>query len=458
MLRAVIWFVRLLGSLAGVVAQLSCGSWQPGGEAVPDPSSLVPRLFDTALLYREMGLLTAGEPVPFVASVRWLAGPVPDSTLAVVAVSLSNDALSFRRAGDLFEARYRVDVVFRREAVVEQIASEETVRVAAFRETQRTDESLIFQQFVLLPPETLSVKLSVRDVYGAVVSRVESRVMVPRFGQGPQLSSLVPVYRGESRATRAAMPDLVVNPRGTAPYGSDTLSLYLEGYGIVRRAPVMLRALLESGGVEVWRDTLVLHPAPEVAVTVVRIPTAELPVGQLRFEGVLVGVGDTVRVPVLVSFSDEWAVANFAQTLSLLRYFGSDERRRALLEAPLEGRAELWQVFWRDTDPDPATTENEAINEYFSRLLEANEKFGELSRAGWLTDRGEVFITLGEPDAVLDAGSDIPGRGRRVIRWRYAAHRLALDFVDETGFGRFRLTPASRADFLAVRDRVARGG
>jgi hypothetical protein len=45
-----------------------------------------------------------------------------------------------------------------------------------------------------------------------------------------------------------------------------------------------------------------------------------------------------------------------------------------------------------------------------------------------------------------------------VIRWRYEAHRIVLDFVDETGFGRFRLTPSSRTTFLAVRARIAQRG
>jgi GWxTD domain-containing protein len=456
--RRLISLARAVAVLAGTSVQLACGFWQSaGGEPLPDPSSLIPRLFDTALLYREMGLLTAGEPVTFVAGVRWLAGPEADSTLAVVGVSLSNDALSFRRTGEFFEARYRVDVVFRREAVVvQQVATEEAVRVASFTETQRADESLVFQRFLLLPSGPLSVSISVRDVYGAGVSRTEGSVVVPAYGERLRLSSLVPVYRGSARSSRSEIPEFVVNPRATVPYGSDTLSLYLEAYGVARPTTVILRALLRSDGSEVWRDTLALHPGSNVVVAVARIPTSDLPVGVLRFDGLLAGSADTVRAPALVSFSDEWAVANFEQTLALLRFFGPAAQRRALLEAPLERRAALWKEFWRDTDPDPTTPENEAINEYFRRLLEANERFGEVSEAGWLTDRGEVFIALGEPDGVLDSGSDYRARGPRVIRWSYTTYRLALEFVDETGFGRFRLTPSSRAAFLAARDEAGR--
>jgi hypothetical protein len=60
-----------------------------------------------------------------------------------------------------------------------------------------------------------------------------------------------------------------------------------------------------------------------------------------------------------------------------------------------------------------------------------------------------VYITIGEPDEIFDASSDFQGP-RRIIRWNYYSYRLVLDFVDETGFGRFRLTPSARAEFHRI--------
>ena len=45
----------------------------------------------------------------------------------------------------------------------------------------------------------------------------------------------------------------------------------------------------------------------------------------------------------------------------------------------------------------------------------------------------------------------------RVIRWSYTDLRLVLLFEDETGFGRFRLEPASRSEYQRVLARVRRG-
>jgi hypothetical protein len=49
-----------------------------------------------------------------------------------------------------------------------------------------------------------------------------------------------------------------------------------------------------------------------------------------------------------------------------------------------------------------------------------------------------------------------PGTASRIIRWTYLTHQLEIYFEDETGFGRLRLTPASRAEYERILQRVRR--
>jgi GWxTD domain-containing protein len=399
-----------------------------------------------------MGFFAQGRPVPFVGSTQFFAAAAPESTFVLFSVSLANSALSFQRAGPLFQALYRVEAVFRTDSATRQIISDQAVRVGAFTETQRSDESVIFQQSILLPPGDLGVTVVIRDRNNGGYSKDERRIRVPRFS-GPGSSSIVPIYQGTARANRATKPDLLANPRATIPYGSDSVRLYLETYG-TRDSSLTLRAV-DEGGNEVWRSVPGLVGDTALRAGFVRLPSATFPIGRLRLEGVTVGARDTVRAPLLVSFSDQWVVANFEGVLNLLRYFGAEESIRQMRAATDSTRAELWRKFWRTTDPNPATPENEALLEYFSRLQTANTRYREGNDPGWLTDRGEVFVTLGEPDEVFDQSSDLQGQ-RRFIRWTYATDRVVLDFVDESGFGRFRLNPSSRADFQRVSARVRR--
>ncbi len=63
-------------------------------------------------------------------------------------------------------------------------------------------------------------------------------------------------------------------------------------------------------------------------------------------------------------------------------------------------------------------------------------------------------MALGTPDQVLQPNmNDLSQRGRAEI-WEYREHRLTVVFVDQTGFGRWRMTLNSETEFEAVVRRV----
>lgn len=54
-------------------------------------------------------------------------------------------------------------------------------------------------------------------------------------------------------------------------------------------------------------------------------------------------------------------------------------------------------LFWARRDPTPGTATNEARNEHESRVAYADQEFVEKRKRGALTDRGRVYITMGNP-------------------------------------------------------------
>ena len=119
-----------------------------------------------------------------------------------------------------------------------------------------------------------------------------------------------------------------------------------------------------------------------------------------------------------------------------------------------DARAALWAAFLRETDPVPQTPLHEGMRDYFARIAQANARFREEGAAGWLTDRGRAFVALGPPDQVIEPNlSDMNQRGRSQI-WEYRQHRLQIVFIDQTGFGRWRMTISSETEFEGVVRRV----
>jgi GWxTD domain-containing protein len=166
---------------------------------------------------------------------------------------------------------------------------------------------------------------------------------------------------------------------------------------------------------------------------------------------------DSARVALFVTLGEDLPITSFDEVVSYLRFYAAPERLRVLRDTAPEARAVAWTAFLRESDPVPATAEHEGLRDYFARIRAANVRFGEEGSAGWLTDRGMAYVALGEPDQIFDPGGpDVNARGRQQI-WEYRSPRLQLAFVDQSGFGRWRLTPQSMTEVqTAIRQRLVK--
>ncbi len=80
-------------------------------------------------------------------------------------------------------------------------------------------------------------------------------------------------------------------------------------------------------------------------------------------------------------------------------YIITATERSVFLKLRTDRERELFiEAFWRQRDPTPGTPENEFKTEHFRRIAYADRTFGrDTSRPGWRTDRGRIYIILGEP-------------------------------------------------------------
>lgn len=107
----------------------------------------------------------------------------------------------------------------------------------------------------------------------------------------------------------------------------------------------------------------------------------------------------------------------------------------------VEGKRNYLRQFWGRRDPSPGTPGNEAQDQFYRLIAEANRLFREGGAAevpGWRTDRGRIFARYGEPDELLrrpQSGSTKPYEA-----WKYTRGRLRkFVFLDETGLGNYVL-------------------
>ena len=448
----------LASSVLLVHSLAACASRRPVGPGAPattaarrNPPAL---LRDATRIYEQMGLIAAGDPFPFVGSLAYFAGATPDSTLAVITLSIPSRAVTFVREGDRYRGQYIVRLDLRQgSSVVRHIESEPVVRVRTFKETTRGDESILFQQVLNVAPGQYVLSLAMRDAGSAKGTAEETLLTVPGLGPG-RVSTPVVVYQATPRDRTDSVPDLLVSPRATVTFGRDTaVAVYLESYGSGPSTRMDVEARGEQEAV-VWRDTVSLARRGTLFSGMLTIPLSRLGVGVTTLHVRRADTGDSSRTPVFISFGDDLPVASFDQMIDYLRYFAPSDRLRTLASTPPEQRATAWAAFLKETDPFPATPQHEALMEYFGRLTQASERFREEGMPGWLTDRGMVFVTLGDPDQIYEQGNvDVSQRGRVQV-WEYREHNLQLTFVDQSGFGRWRLTTGSESEFQIVARRL----
>jgi GWxTD domain-containing protein len=407
-------------------------------------------------IYRQIGLLAAPNPLAFVGRLSSFASGSPDTTLVLASISIPNRALTFTREGDRYRAPYEVKLTLARNGTeAANVNVMEIVRVGSFRETNRTDESVIFQHYFHIPPGEYALSVTVRDVGGSRAASQEAVIRVPFLGAG-RLSTPTLVYEATGRSVLDSVPQLLASPRSSAVFGRDsTVAIYVEGYGSGTRLPVNF-VVRNDKGAEIWRDSAALRRNGALFNGVVNVPISTVGVGVARifFTRRDAKGADSVEAPLFVSFGEDIPLMSFEDMVGYLRFFATPSRLSALRNAPLEKRATVWAEFLRATDPIPETPTNEDLQAYFGRIQQANVQFRMDRNPGWLSDRGMVFVALGEPDEVFDRtinqtlSPTQTSSAARLQIWQYRQYNTQLVFFEDTG--RWRLTRPSETEFLSI--------
>ena len=184
--------LSLLLASTVITACSSAGSGsQPNPRVLPAVGIAAP---DVSEIYRQIGLLASPDPLAFVGSLSSFATGRPDTTLVLASISIPNRALTFSREGDKYRAPYEVRLSLNRGGVeAANVSVMEIVRVGSFKETSRTDESVIFQHYFHVAPGVYNLSVTVRDVGGSRAATQDATLSVPSLGTGNAFNPAYPL-------------------------------------------------------------------------------------------------------------------------------------------------------------------------------------------------------------------------------------------------------------------------
>jgi GWxTD domain-containing protein len=106
-------------------------------------------------------------------------------------------------------------------------------------------------------------------------------------------------------------------------------------------------------------------------------------------------------------------------------YIITNEEKSAFLKlADDTAREKFIEHFWAIRNTTPESSTNEYKDEHYRRIAFADARYAEGNREGWRTDRGRIYITLGEPKQVEHHLSE--GNMRPLEIWFYSSDSPAL--------------------------------
>jgi GWxTD domain-containing protein len=373
----------------------------------------------------------------------------PQKSRLDVYVQVPHDEIRFLKEGDQYIGRYEITLsIF---TPSKTLTHEETwtvdVPVTEFAQTTLNKLYSLTHRTMDLEPGNYQMTVLVRDQESRKSSQMRKSLLITDFAKDSvSLSDIMLVSRlstdGEKRT-------IVPNISGSISNLAEGFFVFFEAY---------TRPAIDSLNVE-WKiydskkNEVVSHTQTEATTgqktqvflkidsTGLRMGTYYLSIvsaGKIGSGGNEVVVkGSTSRTFTVRSTDLPVAIVDLDKAIDQLVYIARENELDYIRSATTEeDKRKRFLEFWSKRDPDPQTQRNELMDEYYGRVLYANQTFTHYLE-GWRTDMGMVFIRFGTPDNIERHPFDVDNKPYEI--WYYYQLNRQFIFVDETGFGDYRL-------------------
>jgi len=359
------------------------------------------------------------------------------------------DALSFVKVNEAYNAAYEMTISLfdsTSTLVSEKLWTEE-VKGVPFERSVSPGLSSITQRVFEVKPGNYVLRVVMRDKESGASRQATRQILVSDFTQSDfSLSDIMLLSRVSMQGEkRSITPHISTNVGDIA----DAFYAYIEVYNARKLDTIhLLTDVVNSKGERILRvDTLVsLNPGRNERI--LRIPHATLPLGDFRLlvrarhahdslDENTTSLASTNRQIVVRWSGMPQSVKDLDIAIEQVRYIAKDDELSVLKDAQTqEEKQTRFMEFWKRRDPNPSTPRNERMEEYYARVEYANKHFSHYIE-GWRSDMGMVYIIFGAPNNVDRHPFEVDSKPYEV--WAYYELNYSFVFVDQTGFGDYRL-------------------
>ena len=369
-------------------------------------------------------------------------GSLEGKTRVDVFIQVPYENLSFIRSGSGYFASYSITLTFyteEKESIIYESLWTEKVNVESFSSTEsKKGHNLSYRKLDLTPGKFL-MKCAVEDLQSKQNVVIESIVNIKEFTEPVELSDIVIVSkRFESETGQNIIP----NVSKIVSTEFQNLDFFFEVYS-EKPMSVFVDYNIEDKNQERTFTKVVLHDlagGKNLINQIIENPNISL--GDYTLYIKLTDEDDNELASVRKKISSKLLgypemIKDLDDAVKQMQYIASNDELDYIEESETYNeKLERFKAYWKAKDPSPNTIENEVLSEYYRRVAYATKHF-ESYYDGWRTDMGMIYITLGPPNQVDRHPFDYDSKPFEV--WDYYQLNRRFIFVDQTGFGDYRL-------------------
>ena len=366
----------------------------------------------------------------------------PDLTRVDVFIQVPYSEVQFVLKGSDFIANYSISIsVYNEEKeklFVEKTWSEQ-LKASDFQQTTSKNNFNLSLRSLELKPGRYFIRTSVDDKESSRNYVSENILVVRDMSSGFALSDILILAKNvDLDSSNKMLPNISRN----VPVSKSGIPIFMEVYSDKKRSVKFEYSVLDDEKTimsQNFENGIIDSGTTRIFYT---FKDTSLPLGNYSLYISAKGDGGENLGNVTKTFSSRWAGIPFAiqdldKAIQQMVYIASEDELDQIKDAETKDeKVKRYLEFWKKKDPVPETEDNEIFNEYYRRVDYANKNFSHYSE-GWRTDRGMVFIILGAPNNVDRHPFDFDAKPYEI--WEYYNINRSFVFIDETGFGDYRL-------------------
>ncbi len=352
-----------------------------------------------------------------------------------VHVKIPYTELQFIRSGDEYLARYEIAVNLAdqdKERIAGSIWSD-SLRLTEYKEARNSTNTITTVKSFTVPASELSINVRLTDLYTKKSTILSDVVDHSKMYAGElSLGNIIIMDNGVANNSKLLMNESFYEIIDTLRFKARVLGDH---------DPFTINYELRvKDEIKVNESIMLDHSGPIDSLLTFVVPLTDMHYSNYTIfltaqdaKGNKAVTKANFRVRIRgVNFD----VENMDEAVKQLIYLASNKQIKEMMVGTELEKTEKFKQFWEALDPTPGTLKNELMEEYYRRIAFSLEAFS-VVQEGWKTDRGMIYILFGPPDEIQRGPFELDRKPYQV--WEYYHIGKQFVFMDETGFGDFRL-------------------